>query len=193
MISERQQEIIDATIELISSKGIQGFTIKNISKIVGVSEPAIYRHFESKTAILVTLLDLLKENSSKIYGKNLRIEASVLSRIESIFKNHFITFTKMPSLSSVVFSEELFRNDKSLVGKISEVIDFNNKILLDLVVEGQKRGQIRDDVDAAHIVTMLMGSLRLFVKKWQFAEFNFDLISNGKLLTDSLILLISKK
>lgn len=191
MISERQQEIIEATIELISSKGIQGFTLKNIANIVGVSEPAIYRHFDSKTAILVTLLDLLKKNSSNIYGRNLNLDASVLSRIEIIFENHFVTFTKMPSLSSVVFSEELFRNDKSLIGKISEVIDFNNKILLDLVLEGQKRAEIRDDVDAAHIVTMLMGSLRLFVKKWQFAEFKFDLISNGKLLTESIIRLVS--
>jgi len=192
MISDRQQEIIEATIELINSKGIQGFTIKNISKIVGVSEPAIYRHFDSKTAILVTLLDLLKENSIQIYGNNLNFEGSVISKIERIFENHFATFTKMPSLSSVVFSEELFRNDKSLTGKISEVIDFNNKILLDIVVEGQKRGEIRNDVDAAHMVTMLMGSLRLFVKKWQFSEFNFDLISNGKLLTNSLVRLILK-
>ncbi|MFA6770817.1 MAG: TetR/AcrR family transcriptional regulator C-terminal domain-containing protein, partial [Bacteroidales bacterium] len=95
--------------------------------------------------------------------------------------------------SSVVFSEELFRNDKSLTGKISEIIDFNNKILLDLVLEGQKRGEIIKEVDASHIVIMLMGSLRLFVKKWQFSEFNFDLISNGKLLTSSVIQLISKK
>jgi len=193
MISERQQEIIDATIELISKKGIQGFTIKNISTIVGVSEPAIYRHFESKSAILVTLLDLLKESSNQIYGSKLDFKGSVTSKIEMIFENHFKTFTKMPSLSSVVFSEELFRNDKSLTGKISEVIDFNTKILLDLVLEGQNRGEIRNDVNSAHMVTMLMGSLRLFVKKWQFAEFNFDLISNGKLLTESLILLISKK
>ncbi|MDD2583547.1 MAG: TetR/AcrR family transcriptional regulator [Bacteroidales bacterium] len=193
MISARQQEIIDATIMLINSKGIQGFTIKNISKIVGVSEPAIYRHFQSKTAILVTLLDLLKENSSKIYGGEINLEGSVISNIERIFESHFATFAKMPSLSSVVFSEELFRNDKSLTGKISEVIDFNNKIFLSYVVEGQKRGELRDDVDASHIVTMLMGSLRLFVKKWQFSEFNFDLVSNGKLLTSSLIQLISKK
>ncbi len=193
MISDRQQEIIEATIELINSRGIQGFTIKNISKVVGISEPAIYRHFESKTSILVTLLDLLKANSSNIYSKGINLDSSVISRLEGIFENHFKTFAKMPSLSSVVFSEELFRNDKSLTGKISEIIDFNNKILLDLVLEGQKRGEIIKEVDASHIVIMLMGSLRLFVKKWQFSEFNFDLISNGKLLTSSVIQLISKK
>lgn len=192
MITERQQEIIDATIELINSKGIQGFTIKNIAKIVGVTEPAIYRHFDSKTAILVALLDLLKENSSQIYGNKLVIEDTVISKIESIFENHFKTFKKMPALSSVVFSEELFRNDKSLSEKISEVIDYNTKILYGIVVEGQKRGEITSDVDASHIVIMLMGSLRLFVKKWQFAKFEFDLIEKGKLLTISLIRLISK-
>ncbi len=192
MVSERQQEIIEASVELINSKGIQGFTIKNIAKIVGVSEPAIYRHFDGKTAILVALLDLLKENSSQIYGKKLVVEGTIIAKIESIFENHFKTFTKMPALSSVVFSEELFRNDKSLTVKISEVIDFNTKVLLGIVIEGQKRGEVTKDVEAAHIVIMLMGSLRLFVKKWQFTKFGFDLISEGKLLTSSLIRLIQK-
>ena len=54
MLTERQQEILDKSIEIISRKGIQGLTIKNLSKEIGISEPAIYRHFESKTDILLT-------------------------------------------------------------------------------------------------------------------------------------------
>jgi hypothetical protein len=37
-----------------------------------------------------------------------------------------------------------------------------------------------------------MGSLRLFVKKWQFSEFSFDLPEEGKKLIDSIKLLITK-
>ncbi|MCK5088225.1 MAG: helix-turn-helix transcriptional regulator, partial [Melioribacteraceae bacterium] len=47
-MTKRQAEIIDESIKLIADKGIQGLTIKNLSKAIGVSEPAIYRHFENK-------------------------------------------------------------------------------------------------------------------------------------------------
>lgn len=44
----RQKQIIQQSIQLIADKGIQGLTIKNISKSIGISEPAIYRHFDNK-------------------------------------------------------------------------------------------------------------------------------------------------
>jgi len=61
MQTERQEQIIEKSISLIAQKGIQGFTIKNLSKAIGFSEPAaIYRHFKSKTSILLAILDNFK-------------------------------------------------------------------------------------------------------------------------------------
>ncbi len=67
MQTERQKEIISVSLELISEKGIQGLTIKNLSKKIGVTEPAIYRHFDSKTEILISILDFFKKNSAQIF------------------------------------------------------------------------------------------------------------------------------
>ncbi|MGC9375649.1 MAG: TetR/AcrR family transcriptional regulator, partial [Bacteroidales bacterium] len=43
MFSERQKEILTTAVEIIAAKGIQGLTIKNLSKEIGISEAAIYR------------------------------------------------------------------------------------------------------------------------------------------------------
>ena len=58
MLSERQLQIIEESIKLIDNKGIQGFTIKNLSKEIGISEPGIYRHFESKFVFFIKMLNL---------------------------------------------------------------------------------------------------------------------------------------
>ena len=58
MLTDRQKEIIEVSLNLIAGKGIQGLTIKNISKEIGISEPAIYRHYENKIQILIALLEL---------------------------------------------------------------------------------------------------------------------------------------
>ena len=55
MKTERQQEIINVALKLINEKGIQGLTMKNLSKEIGISEPAIYRHFENKIEILLAI------------------------------------------------------------------------------------------------------------------------------------------
>ena len=46
MLSERQEQIIEESIKLIDNKGIQGFTIKNLSKEIGISEPGIYKDLD---------------------------------------------------------------------------------------------------------------------------------------------------
>ncbi len=191
MQTERQQEIISTALELISEKGIQGLTIKNLSKKLGITEPAIYRHFENKIQILIALLDLLKKNTYVIFESELYSDDSATKKIERLFEKHFKTFSEMPSMASVVFSEEMFRNEEKLIEKISEIIEVNNKSLLTILKQGQQKNEIRSDIDAAHLVLLIMGALRLFVKKWQFARFSFDLQKEGSKLIQSVKLLIS--
>lgn len=191
MNTERQQEIIENALDLINEKGIQGLTIKNLSKRLGITEPAIYRHFENKIQILVSILDLLKKNTSGIFVDEISRDVSATLKVELLFEKHFQSFVRMPSMASVVFSEEIFRNEEMLTDKISEVIEQNNRDLFMILEDGQKKGEIRSDVDAGHLVILIMGSLRLFVKKWQYSGFSFNLETEGKKLVKSVILMIS--
>lgn len=192
MRTERQKEIIGVALELISEKGIQGLTIKNLAKKIGITEPAIYRHYDSKTDILIAVLDLFKQNTEQLFEKELKNEGKAIEKIEHLFANHFATFAATPSLVSVIFSEEIFRNEPILIAKISEVIGKNDDILTAIIVNGQSKGEIRTDVEAKHLSTIVMGTLRLFVKKWQLSEFSFDLSEQGKHLFNSMKLLIKK-
>lgn len=193
MHTERQQEIISTALNLINEKGIQGLTIKNLSKKLGITEPAIYRHFENKIQILIALLDLLKKNTSVIFEAELNSDEPALRKIERLFEKHFKSFAEMPSLASVVFSEEIFRNEEKLISKISEVIDYNSQTLLAILKEGQQKNEIRSDIEVEHLVIFIMGALRLFVKKWQLTKFTFDLQKEGNKLIQSVKLIISKK
>jgi TetR/AcrR family transcriptional regulator, fatty acid metabolism regulator protein len=191
MPTERQQEIIETALGLINEKGIQGLTIKNLSKRLGITEPAIYRHFENKIQILIALLDLLKKNTSLIFEAELNSDETAVLKVERLFEKHFKSFAEMPSLAAVVFSEEMFRNEEKLTDKISEVIEANNKTLLTILKQGQQNNEIRSDIDAEHLVIFIMGALRLFVKKWQFSGFAFSLEKEGTKLIQSVKLLIS--
>ena len=134
----------------------------------------------------------MKQNSNDIFSSELKSEKSAVQKIEQLFKKHFRSFSEMPSLASVVFSEEMFRNEKVLIEKISELIEQNNKILLTILNEGQNNNELRNDIEAAHLAVIIMGALRLFVKKWQISGFTFDLQVEGNKLIQSVKLIISK-
>lgn len=190
MSTERQNEIIQTTISLIYEKGIQGFTIRNLSQRIGISEPAIYRHFESKFHILSEILNRFMESSKMIFEQQKQMNTSSLDKIESLFKHQFHTFTEMPSLTAIIFSEESFRNEIVLTEKIEEVINYNQEILASIIRQGQFNGEIRSDVEPRNLSIMIMGTLRLFIKRWQFNHFSGNLTFEGLQIIEMIKILI---
>ena len=50
---QRRGELIEAAVRLIGTLGLTGTTVSKISAEVGLSEMAAYRHFESKSEMLM--------------------------------------------------------------------------------------------------------------------------------------------
>jgi AcrR family transcriptional regulator len=55
-VDGRRGEILDAALAVFGEKGYESGTMREIAARVGVSEPAIYRHYESKEAILADIV-----------------------------------------------------------------------------------------------------------------------------------------
>ena len=192
MLSERQQQIIQESIKLIDTKGIQGFTIKNLSKEIGISEPGIYRHFESKFAILAAILDSFMFQMQHFKERFVDGNKNALKKIENIYISHFQLFTKNPAIISVIFAEEIFHNDKILYNKINEILKMNENLISQIIEKGQKANEIKSEINKNQITIMLMGSLRLIVKRWKMSSYAFDLMKEGKELLNSINSLIKK-
>ncbi len=66
MIVKTRDLILEEALKLFSEKGIKETTIRDIAKAVGITEGAIYRHFESKDQIVH---ELFEKYSSYLYEK----------------------------------------------------------------------------------------------------------------------------
>ena len=182
----RQKEIIDVSIKIIAEKGIQQLTIKNISKSIGISEPAIYRHFDSKMDILLAILSLFRKNSHIILSKIISNKTSSIKQIESIFTNHFKQFTANPASAAVIFSEEIFQNDKRLAEQVKLIMQLNQNMIIKIIKKGQQKSEIRSDIPQKQLSLIIMGALRIIVAKWRLSKYSFDLEKEGAVLWISI-------
>ncbi|WP_067175914.1 SACE_7040 family transcriptional regulator [Microtetraspora niveoalba] len=66
----RRAEILRAAAELFAARGFHGVSIEDIGSAVGVSGPAIYRHFSGKEALLSEILldisERLREQGARL-------------------------------------------------------------------------------------------------------------------------------
>jgi len=184
--TDRQTEILLVALELIGEKGIQGLTIKNISKKIGISEPAIYRHFASKSDILLGVLSNFKEMAVMLSEIVENYNAIATEKLNFLFSRMLDLFSETPSMVSVIFSEEIFINDELLKSRIIEIVNIHTHTIENIISKGQSENNIRTDIDEKNLALLAMGSFRLLIKKWELNNHNFNLKEEGKNLLEIL-------
>lgn len=68
-MSDQREHILACACDLYLRQGLDGFTMRKLAKTVGVTAPAIYRHFDGREAVLADVLrEAHRAFSRYLYG-----------------------------------------------------------------------------------------------------------------------------
>jgi TetR/AcrR family transcriptional regulator, fatty acid metabolism regulator protein len=185
----RQKEIIEISLDILTQGGCNKLTMKQIAKNVGISEQAIYRHFENKVAILAAIIEYFRSRVSKIFMRA-KEAGSPLQQIQQFIETLLEHFEDHPGLAVVVTSEDIFQNESSLNEKIKILLEDRISNVTEIIQNGQDAGEITDKYPARDLAFMILGALRFLVINWRLSSFSFSLSKKGKSLEKSYIDLI---
>jgi TetR/AcrR family transcriptional regulator len=156
---ERREEILDAAARLLTREGVAALTIATIAKEVGVTSGALFRHFETRDAILTALAQRaaarLREDLRDIEGDPERaLRSFVIARVHTV--------SHSPSVPAMVLSPDLHlalppEGRAALAEAVQQTFAFVTKI----IVRGQQRGVFRRDITPQAATTVVLGSLAL--------------------------------
>lgn len=189
--TDRQIEIMEAATNRISKFGIQNLTIKTLAEDIGLSEPALYRHFKSKNDILYGVLNYfiaemrlrienILTNSNEIAGAELR----------AIFNSQLQTFTNKPAVVSVIFAESIFHYDEGLTKKVSEIMDLMHHYVKTNIQKGQEIGKYNKLISPSTLTTIILGGMRMTVLKWKLSGHKSNLIKDGNAVLEGILKMI---
>lgn len=178
-LTDRQLEIIEAASRRIDGYGIQELTTKNLAADLRLSEAALYRHFRSKNDILMALLDYFFHQLQPGVEDVLAARVDALEKIKRFMMVPLDLFGKNPAVVAVIFSDGIFQFDQQLREKIQAIIQFNQRTLFALILEGQASGVVRTDMTPFEIAPMVMGSMRFTVMQWKMHRAAHDLHKEG--------------
>jgi AcrR family transcriptional regulator len=154
--SERREEIVDATLGLLGEYGLEGTTVSRIAAAVGLTPGALYRHFESRAALIAEANRLASVRAANwLETSN---EPDILRRLEELGNTHAAWATK--NFNTVVrsfFLELGSAQRPDLADHLNLAMIKPYQALVDLAEEGKRQGTIRPDVrsqDVAWAVLM---------------------------------------
>ncbi|MEV0945801.1 TetR/AcrR family transcriptional regulator [Rhodococcus sp. NPDC049939] len=81
MKADRRRQLLDAAARLMAERGFLGVRLEDLGSAVGISGPAVYRHFPNKDAVLV---ELLVGISTRLFEGGWHVAAQALSPSEAL-------------------------------------------------------------------------------------------------------------
>ena len=189
-ISKRQLEIIQAAGKILTQSGIHGLTIKNLAKEMKFTESAIYRHFESKEAIIITMLNYLVVTMDERLSNATKETDLPIKQIEVLFQNQIAFFKENPHFLISVFSDGLLEESEKINKCIHGIMQVKSKHIIGIIKAGQDQKVITSKVATEELTHIIMGGFRLLMYKWRLAHFKFDITLKEEHYIKSILELI---
>ena len=191
-IKPRQLEIIEATSRILTKSGTSGLTIKNLAKEMNFSESAIYRYFESKEDVILTMMSYLAESIDERLT-NIPQSSNPEENFRAMFQEQFNFFSKNAHYVVAVFSDGLMDESLRINEAIMKLLAVKMKHLFPLISDGQEKNVFTKAISTEELVYVVMGTFKLQMFKWRLFSFEFDLKESGNKMIESLLTLIKTK
>ncbi|MCZ6836076.1 MAG: TetR/AcrR family transcriptional regulator [Planctomycetota bacterium] len=154
---ERRRQLLEVSAELFAQSGYRGTTTAELAKAASVTEPILYRHFDNKLDLFVTLVDEIGKEVIKAWKATLEGVNDPNERLKFLLIGNPSTHDRGSNAYRVIFQAmtETGRDpeiDKPLRKHLTELHEFLEMELKQL----QGQGAVRTDESAATLAWMLI-------------------------------------
>lgn len=153
----RREQIADAALKLVVTEGISALTVKNIARQVGVTPPALYRHYAGKTEILAAVVDHITGMHTESRERVFREVAGPVDLLRELFFSQVRLFERNPASPVFFYSDLLWHEEPSLGERFRRHLEAFADEVAGVIRQGQDAGRIRADETPEQLFIAFLG------------------------------------
>jgi AcrR family transcriptional regulator len=179
-----KKRILSAALSLFVARGVSETTIRDIAKKARCTNPALFKHFESKDALALHLFECcylaLFETVARAVAANEGMKERQLELVRS-----YVEALARDS-DAVLFAQE---NIRHFWPKASAAIRKHSilRLIREMLEEGQRRGEVTKAVSAEMLTVVWVGTMQQFARMWYFGELGREKASAAAELEMALV------
>jgi AcrR family transcriptional regulator len=157
---ERREEIIRVTLELAARQGVDDVTTQDMAQAMGVTQGAVFRHFPSKDAIWLAVMQWVRERLMSVLGQAAAAGSDPLDALQRMFFAHIDFIAGHPAIPRVLMSEHLHGRSAALRKLVTGVMLAYEEKIAGLLQAAQSQGLARADLDTRAAATLYIGMIQ---------------------------------
>src|SRR5438128_4268466 len=145
--AERKRQLLAQAKHLFVTLGYQNTTTEKIARAAGVSEPVLYRHFESKKSLFLGVLREIREATLTRWHTDTAELTDPLAKLHAIVDMYLGT-TREHALEFRIMHRTLIETDDEEIAAFLRAFYLDSEALLaDVIRAGQQTGVFRRSLD----------------------------------------------
>jgi len=173
-----RSRIVSAAWKLFYEQGYDDTTVEEIVEESGTSKGSFYHYFSGKDALLSSLSDLFDDKYQELIP-TLQEDMDSFEKLMYLNQELFLMIDNSVSLDLVA---RMYSSQLVTAGE-KHLMDHNRlyyKLLRQIVSEGQKKGELRDDATVNEIVKAYALCERALIYDWCISNGDYSLSQYAK-------------
>lgn len=180
----RKAEIVDATLRLADKLGPERLTTEVIAEAVGLTQPAIFRHFPRKQELWEAVAARVGAMMQARWTKAQRTDATPTDQIQALIAAQLRLIQSTPAIPAILFSRELHTKNQGLRKAFFGLLTRFHRRIAELATQARDAGELRADLDPDDVAYLIIGLVQGLAVRWSIGGRTFDLTEEGKRLLE---------
>ncbi len=167
--SDRRRQAIAAALELLADTPIPNLSTRQIAKALGISQPALFRHFRSREALLLAVVDHCAKELEALATEAIGEAPDAPSQLEALARALLAFVVQHPGLPRLLFAQGAPGGDP--VGQATaDLVSRQRHLAAALIRLGQRSGAFDPAVSPAQAATLFVGMIQGLILQWEVED-----------------------
>lgn len=175
----RKVEIVEAALRLADELGPDRLTTEAIAGAVGLTQPAIFRHFPTKQDLWAAVGARIGALMGERWAGISATDGGPTDRIQALVQAQLRLIQSTPAIPAILFSRELHVENEELRRAFRALMGRFHRLIESLVAEACERGELCPDLDPEDVAFLVIGLLQGLAVRWSISGRSFDLCQEG--------------
>lgn len=181
---ERKAQIVAEVLRLADEIGPDRLSTTDVARAVGLSQPAIFRHFPTKGALWLAVAEDISAQLRETWATAEAQAVAPDARLRALIEAQFTAISEVPALPSILFSRELQVDNPALRDVFRGLLGSFQALLVAAIQDLQSTGSLPRDVRPEDLAVLLTSLVQGVAIRWTLGVRGFPLVEEGLRLFD---------
>lgn len=181
---ERKAQIVAEVLRLADEIGPDRLSTTDVARAIGISQPAIFRHFPTKGALWLAVAEDVADRLRSYWAAAEAGTTGPQALLKALIGAQLTAIAETPALPSILFSRELQVDNPALRDVFRGLLGAFQGRLVAVIRDLQAAGDLKRDVSPEDVAILLTSLVQGVAIRWTLGARGFALVPEGLRLFD---------